>query len=233
MCNIKDLRIKRYYNKNVEPIFLEIKCFINELDGGVEKELIAISWSSFYRNSIALFELLNKTNLTDQFAMTLRLLMENSADVNFVKEYPNNITSLVKSVNKAARKLDNNKTFADAAKIARDIYLLDSLGKAVGPEERVEKVYKESRFEKLYDYYCCYTHFNILATIWTAKRIQMGDATIAAHSMYLMGFYPDMFEKLIKAYGEIANSDKLREYNFEKMREVIKVLIVSNKGPGW
>ena len=45
-------------------------------------------WAVFIKDTVVLFEILEKKNQTRQFAMTIRSLIEFAADVSFLSKFP-------------------------------------------------------------------------------------------------------------------------------------------------
>ena len=218
-----------YFKNSLDPIFKEVtELFIKEKERP-EKLITSISWSSFYRNSLALFEVLGQANCTDQFAMTLRLLMEISADMHYIEKNRNNIDTLTDNLNHAMHKVILDKiSYADVAKIAKGLHIYNSKGEETHTIDRIDFCYNEKRFKSLYDYYCCYSHYNTLASVFSVGRSHNGDKSILRHSMYLLSFYVDIFEKEIIACGKILNNQKLVNYNFAKIKNAIDRLIIPN-----
>lgn len=217
-----------YYENTIQPIFEEIFQAIDKVDDGLEKKFARIVLFSFCRNTMAAIELINKANCTDAFAMTLRLLMEISADAEFVSNNPSNIKDLANSITSLMVSVNGAATFADVAKKANSIYLKNANGEKSRTQDRINESYRGGRFKNLYMYYCCYTHFNIAATLWTAKRQHIGDKSVILHSMYMFSFYPDIFKKLVVSLGNITGSQELIQYDCIKMKDAVNQLIALN-----
>lgn len=220
--------LRHYYESSIQPIFTEIFQAIDRVEDGLEKEFAIIVFFAFCRNTMAAIELINKDNCTDAFAMTLRLLMEISADTEFVSNNPSNIKWLANSIASLAGSINETTTFANVAEMANNIYLKNSDGKKSRTQDRINESYGGDHFRNLYMYYCCYTHFNITATLWTAKRKHTGDKSVTSHSMYLFNFYPAIFKKLVVSLGNITGSQELTQYDFIKMEDAVKRLVAPN-----
>lgn len=218
-----------YYNNGIKPLFDEIFQKVSLAKDGLAKEYVTIALFAFCRNTMSLVELINKDNCTDSFAATLRLLMEISADVEFVSKNTSNLDQLADGVMDINKRIDaGSLSFAEAAKMANGLHLTNSDGSTSKTTKRVEEAYSEKRFNGLYTYYCCYSHFNVAATIWTATRKHLSGDTVVKHSLYIFSFYADIFSKLIQAIGSIIDDDDLRKYNRGKVDKAVKWLIDSN-----
>lgn len=218
-----------YYNSGIKPLFDEIIQKVNSTKNNLAKEYSNIALFAFCRNTMSLLEIINKDNCTDSFAATMRLLMEISADVEFVSRNPFNLEQLADRVMKINKQIDAvDLTFAEAAKMASDLHLIKADGKESTTTERINEAYGDKRSSKLYAYYCCYSHFNIAATIWTATRKQLGGDKVIAHSLYIFSFYADIFDKLVKAIGTIIDNNELKNYDRGRIDEVVKWLLNSN-----
>ena len=140
----------------------------------------------------------------------------------------NFLASIYQSVLEQPVVIASSIKVAEAAKMANGLQLTNSDGSTSKTTKRVEEAYSEERFNELYTYYCCYSHFNVAATIWTATRKHLGGDTVVKHSLYIFSFYADIFSKLIQAIGSIIDDDDLRKYNRDKVDKAVKWLIDSN-----
>lgn len=219
-----------YYNNGLKPLFDEIFKKVDLANDELAKGYVAIALFAFCRNTMALIELINKDNCTDSFVATLRLLMEISADVEFVSKNISNLNRLANGVMDINKRIyAGDLSIAEAAKMANDLRLKNPDGSNSDTTKRVKKAYNDVRFNNLYTYYCCYSHFNVAATIWTATRKQLGGDAVVKHSLYIFSFYSDIFYKLIQAIGVIIEDSELKKYDRERVDKVVKWLIDSNK----
>lgn len=218
-----------YYNRGIKPLFDEIIQKVNSTKDNLAKEFTKIALFAFCRNTMSLLEIINKDNCTDSFAATMRLLMEISADVEFISKNPSNLIQLADGIEKINKRIDaDNLTLVEAAKMANGLRLTKADGKESKTIERINEAYGNEGCSELYVYYCCYSHFNVAATIWTATRKQLGGDKVIAHSLYIFSFYADIFDKLVKAIGTIINNNELKDYDRGRINEVVKWLLNSN-----
>lgn len=171
-------------------------------------------FSCFMKNSCSMFSLIPQVGMSYQVVQTMRLLIEVTADMNFIVKYPENIKHLKKEVNRLIKKCEHE---TDGSKW-RDfiigtgkmsLIVGDKLASVTGfgTKKRVEEVFGCG----FYDFYSSYAHVNLFALRDDVCRFVAGDDFIAVQRWELIKDYPLVLEKFIHIIGKAANDKELAE----------------------
>jgi len=166
----------------------------------------------------------------------MRLLLEISADVNFIKHYPENIPELIKKqeevVNKqsAQSKYTYRDAISDAGEMRLYKYKNGKLDISLGSKGRIELTYKRRYGDeqkevasKAYDLLCIYSHFNHAATIWEGNKSGSKNLDEALQdSLYLFRFYPLFLHCMVSGVGELLKIDELINYNPQPIHKLFE-----------
>lgn len=219
MKQLETRDIEEWYKENLKPILVSVEGDLTKCDD----KLPLCVWQEFGRNSLFFFELLNKTNGTNQYMMTLRLLHEMVADLFFF--YKND---RMKNCDKWLRKVmrvqsDKSKTSEDIMKIISD-FRVDS---DLGPEDRVKEVFGD---KAMYAYLSCFNHFNIVGMLWNRKgypTAQEKEQWEYKRRFTLALSYPPLLEKAVNVISEVADynfADRIEHANYQKMFDELLIL---------
>ncbi len=211
------------------------KLIMSKATNSDEETVVKYWWNAFYQNTFCLCYLVARKDFHYQVAMTMRLLVEISADVNFIKRYPQNIPKLVGYHTKMQKKQQANPKYsyrdaiADAGGIK--LYKYDKKGKPVfiKTEDRVGVAYDKKyggdlkeTISQIYSLLCIYSHFNHLATIWEGNKRGRDNKQNQAlqDNLYLFQFYPLLFHCLVSDVGELLSVEELVNYDPKPMRAI-------------
>jgi len=180
--------------------------------------------ASFSKNSIAMFESLKGLLRSYPVAQSMRLLIEFTADTDFLIKNPSNIPRLKKATEKCNDDfVDEKRTWEESIQRSGNMHLFDDDSKEeVYTKDRVERVFDK----KLYSFYCAYSHFNLYAIC---------DDVINTNSMQdikrsncqkalLIRYYPKVLEKFIDSLNivlakeyKISYDKKIFASNYNKL----------------
>lgn len=229
--SILDGEIKAWYKRNFEKPVNEIT---KELIASASKNdldrTIGALWGIFVRNSCSLFQIMLMRNFTNQVAMTARLIMEYSADLKFISEYPKNIEEFKDGKN-AFLANDNRSAFSyyDLSRIACDLKLhkYNKKGEKKGfldTESRIEHAFKDKKAMDFYVFLNCYSHLNYLNAIWDVNTVP-DDQAAFSERMVMLSMYYDCFVMTVTALGKLSHSDALLTYDFSSIKKVMYELV--------
>lgn len=203
-------KIGKWTSESLMPFFAEHETTMLK---NKSEELFIDIWRCFAKNSCALFELLPMKSTSYQIAQTMRLLVELTADSNFIANRKENIAHLKKKTNKLIKKCERETDVSKWRKYiadARNINLLvgRELANKVGEgtKKRVENVFGK----KFYNFYSSYAHVNMFVVRDDVHRLA-DDSFIGAQRWELIKDYPLVLEKFIHIVGEAINDPDLAE----------------------
>ena len=206
--NTQSENIGKWVNEELMPFFAnhETAMVQNKAD-----ELFVDIWRCFAKNSCALFELLPMKSTSYQIAQTMRLLVELTADANFISKHDENVVHLKKRTNELIRKCEHETDTSKWRKYitdARNINLIvkhDLASKAgSGTEKRVEDVFGE----KFYNFYSSYAHVNMFVVRDDVQRLA-DDSFISAQRWELIKDYPLILDNFVHIIGDAINNSGL------------------------
>lgn len=188
-------------------------------------------FSCFMKNSCSMFSLILQVGMSYQVVQTMRLLIELTADMNFIVNHPENIRHLKKEVNRLIKKCESETDgskwrdfIIDAGKIS--LIVGDKLAGAVGfgTKKRVEEVYGCG----FYDFYSSYAHVNLFALRDDVCRYAAGDDFIAVQRWELIKDYPLVLEKFIHIIGGAAKNEDLAKLDCSMFKNSFNALFKDN-----
>ncbi len=229
--SVLDQEIKAWYKRNFEKPVSEIT---KELIASASKNdldrTIGALWGIFVRNSCSLFQIMLMKNFTNQVAMTARLIMEYSADLKFISEYPQNIDKFREEKDDF---LNNDKrdafSYYDLSKVASELKLhkYNKKGEKKGfldTESRIKYSFKNKKSMDFYNFLNCYSHLNYLNAIWDVNTVP-DDQAVFSERMVMLSMYYDCFVMTVTALGKLSHSDALLTYDFSSIKKVMYELI--------
>lgn len=219
--------IKTWFNNSLSPVFKEVTDILVKHGTKNNTDLIfAEWWAAFAKNTISLLEILPQFNQTTPFASTLRTLMESGADISFCASYPKNIAY---QVERLERFISSSQpfTYENIANEARKYKLKDErngkLHDIVPTDKRILLAYGEEG-AILYDYICCFAHFNIFGIRIDLNIHQSKDASLLIERARLLHFYPSIFKSTVISLGKLCNIRELEEYDFSKIEAIFEAI---------
>ena len=220
-----------WYQEYLAPIFKDINTILVQQGEKNDVDILfGHWWAIFLKNSMALFELTTGLNYSYQINMTIRLLMEMSADMEFISKNRGNIDRHKYRFDKISRKAErlNGMTYEELAKEGKNFHLFryngENKGEEVGTIDRVKEAYG-ARDYSFYEYLSCFTHFNYLGVMYDLNLSQSHKLPeMLKERIYFLQFYPVIFEKEIHAIGDLCSIKELKDYNCIQIRKVFSDL---------
>lgn len=219
-----------WYKNELAPIFNEVNgIVIGEADRQNADILFGHWWAIFYKNSLALFELISGAHYSYQIAMTMRWLMEVAADIDFVVRNPRNIEKLKFQHRKLINKNKDRLTYAELAEAAKKFRLYQTkdgkcYGDATKTVDRINEAYDDDG-QTFYNYLNCFSHFNYLGVMYDLNLNWIPNAPMSLKErVHLVQFYPLVFEMMVQSIGRLCNISKLESYDCSKLEKVIHSL---------
>ncbi len=223
--------LQEWQEENLVPILVEVSSILaKQGDKNDADILFAHWWAIFFKNSLALFQQLTGIVYSNQINMTLRLLMEISADTEFINK---NRMNIEKHKYRHKKVLDKAKrlgglTYEQLANEGKNFHLFRYDGKRRGEEVkttmRVKEAYSAEDFS-FYEYLSCFTHFNYLGIMYDLNLSLKPHSPESMEERFRsLQFYPKIFEKEVRAIGDLCGIDEVRNYNCTKLRNLLEEL---------
>lgn len=228
MCrhNCRKNDIEQWWDECLEPIFQFVG---NQLKGVNNSNFYSYFFISFKKNSMPIFENLKYVSASYSIAQSLRLLMELTADLNFINEHPENLNHLQKEADKYLKKAQEKKlSWKECIISSGDIKLRvgstditdEKLAKQYSTRKRVEKIFGK----KLYSFYSSFSHVNLFAICDDAWTIKDKRALLLRRAE-CMKEYPNILAKFISVLGAAMNIDLVSGIDFKKFYKDFGVLL--------
>lgn len=223
--------LNEWYSDNLKPIFDEVNVtFATQNAKSNANILFGYWWIVFLKNSMALLEMITGVNYSNQINMTIRLLMEMAADMEFINKNRENITRHKNRFDKlsAKAKHSNGLTYGELAKEGKNFHLFrynnGYKGEEVNTTTRVKEAYTTDGY-LFYEYLSCFTHFNYLGVMYDLDLNQPQNLPNSLRErIHFLQFYPTIFEKELRAIGDLCSIDELKNYNCANVRKVFAEL---------
>lgn len=223
-----------WYKENMQPIFAEVsRILMWEIKHNNADPLLHDYLMVFVKNSRVLFELLSNSTCSYQITMTLRLLMEMSADIHFISKFPENIPIIKERYDKI-KPIFFGLTYGEVGAEAKGFRLWRFVdGKknkeATKTEERIRIAYGENG-AVFYQYLNAYSHLNHLGVMYDLYLTQFNNTSARMdYRLTILQSYPDYFRTIVAALGELCDSDKLRRYDCSKMDQIVSGLRLQSR----
>lgn len=200
--------ISKWVDNELMPFFASYE---SKMIKDTADELFIDMWRCFAKNSCAVFELLSMKSTSYQIAQTMRLLIELTADCNFIVEHKENISHLKKKTNKLIQKC---KRETDPSRWRKYVGDAKNINLLVGRELASESGYNtEKRVEhtfskELYNFYSSYAHVNMFIVRDDVHRLA-DDNFVGAQRWELIKDYPLVLDKFIHIIGNAINDPNL------------------------
>ncbi len=223
--------INGWYTETLAPIFGEIsKIMAREGEKNDVDLLFGHWWAIFVKNTVALLELIPQFNQSYQINMTIRLLMEMAADVEFMDKNRANIkrhNARFDDISNEAERL-GGMTYGQLAVRGKNFHMFhydgDKKLEEANTTQRVKEAYSKADFN-FYDYLSCFTHLNHLGMMYDlniSKPERINEAL--RDRIYLIQFYPTIFEKEVHAIGNLCEIEELKNYDCNSVRKAFAYL---------
>lgn len=225
-CRRKENDIEQWWNECLEPIFQFVGDQLKDVNNS---NFYSYFFISFKKNSMPIFENLEYMSASYPIAQSLRLLMELTADLDFINEHPENLNHLQKEADKYLKKAQEKKlSWRECIISSGDIKLRvgstditdEKLVKQYSTKKRVEKVFGE----KLYSFYSSFSHVNLFAICddaWTIKDKQ----ALLLRRAECMKEYPNILAKFLLVLGAAMKKDLVSDIDFKKFYKDFDVLL--------
>lgn len=204
--------IKIWSDRHLSPVFANMVDAIKQSKADVMYYYIAVSFS---KNSIAMFEGLKGLLRSYTVAQSMRLLMEFTADMNFLINNPSNISRFKKDADKfRADVISGKRSWAESIQRAGNMHFFDEdSAQEVYTKDRVARVFNK----KLYDFYCAYSHFNLYAICDDAENVLYFDEEFVKRANYqkilLIEHYPMILRRFIDSLNIVLADDYKIKYD--------------------
>ena len=223
--------LQEWQKDNLVPILVEVSSILAQQGDKNDVDILfAHWWAIFFKNSLALFQQLTGVVYSSQINMTLRLLMEMSADVEFINKNRMNIEGQKKRHNKIIRKAEQlgGLTYKQLADEGKNFHLFRYNGRQRGEEVkttmRVKEAYNAEDYS-FYEYLSCFTHFNYLGIMYDLNlSLKPQSPESVEERLRSLRFYSKIFEKEVSAMGDLCNIDEVKNYDCTKLHNLLEEL---------
>lgn len=225
-----------YFNRKLYPIIKDIDSNIDHAIGNSEgvledstRNLVRYWWESFYQQTEILLDMSGKDRMYYQICQTLRLLIEFSADLNFINRNRENIAKFAEKMEEICEKQKNSdytyRNAIDDGRFRLKFYDKKGNSEKSTTECRVKEACAESEdVKKIYGYLCMYSHANPIAMVWNVNKVYDDSSkksqNIINENMYMIRFWPSIFKRILCDISEILDDESICKYPIEKVEEI-------------